>query len=169
MCPLSAWICSALPATSYNPPKGVGVLYVRKGLALEKFCHGAGQQRDWRAGTENVLGIVGLGKACEIAGGDLAGTMARTRDLRDRLHEGIAGRVADVRLNGRPEHRLPNTLSLSFRGLVANRLLEDSGLRVAASAGAACHADTAAISHVLQAMRVPASGFRAPCVSPLAV
>jgi len=137
-------------------PKGTGALYLRKGLAPEKFCHGAGQEKGWRAGTENVAGIVGLGKACEIAGRDLASSMARMQDLRDRLHKGIASRIADVRLNGHPEHRLPNTLSLSFRGIEADRLLEEIGLDVAASAGAACHSGTVAISHVLTAMQVPA-------------
>jgi cysteine desulfurase len=137
-------------------PKGIGALYLRKGLAPEKFCHGAGQEKGWRAGTENVTGIVGLGKACEIAGRDLATSMARMQDLRDQLHKNIASRVADVRLNGHPEHRLPNTLSLSFRGIEADRLLEEIGLDVAASAGAACHSGTVAISHVLAAMQVPA-------------
>jgi cysteine desulfurase len=136
-------------------PKGIGALYVRKGLALEKFCHGAGQEKGRRAGTENVPGIVGLGKACAIAARDLHDNMGRMKGLRDRLHDGIVARVADVRLNGHPEHRLPNTLSLAFKGLVANRLLEEIGLEVAASAGAACHADHVAISHVLEAMQVP--------------
>ncbi|MBB5347054.1 cysteine desulfurase [Desulfoprunum benzoelyticum] len=137
-------------------PKGIGALYLRKGLTPEKFCHGAGQEKGWRAGTENVAGIVGLGKACEIAGRDLATSMTRMQDLRDQLHKGIAARVADVRLNGHPDHRLPNTLSLSFRGIEADRLLEEIGLDVAASAGAACHSGTVAISHVLAAMQVPA-------------
>ncbi|HQP32081.1 MAG TPA: aminotransferase class V-fold PLP-dependent enzyme, partial [Deltaproteobacteria bacterium] len=128
-------------------PKGIGALYVRTGLALEKFCHGAGQEKGRRAGTENVMGIVGLGKACELAGRDLAGCMARMRGLRERLHRGITRRMGDVRLNGHPDQRLPNTLSLSFKGLAANRLLEEIGLEVAASAGAACHADSVAVSH----------------------
>ncbi len=136
-------------------PKGVGALYVRKGLAPEKFCHGAGQEKGWRAGTENVAGIVGLGKACEIAARELSGSMVRMRDLRERLHKGISSRVADVRLNGHPEHRLPNTLNLSFSGIESNRLLEEIGLEVAASAGAACHAGTVTVSHVLEAMQVP--------------
>jgi len=136
-------------------PKGVGALYVRKGMVPEKFCHGAGQEKGGRAGTENVAGIVGLGKACEIAARDLADSMTRMQDLRDRLHRGITARVPDVRLNGHPEHRLPNTLNLSFKGLAANRLLEEIGLEVAASAGAACHADKVAVSHVLAAMAVP--------------
>jgi cysteine desulfurase len=136
-------------------PKGIGALYVKKGLALEKFCHGAGQETGRRAGTENVTGIVGLGKACEITARDPEANMAHMRDMRDRLHNGISERVADVRPNGHPEFRLPNTLSLSFKDLDATRLLEEIGLDVAASAGAACHSDTVTLSHVLEAMNVP--------------
>jgi cysteine desulfurase len=136
-------------------PKGVGALYIREGLMPDTFCHGAGQEKGLRAGTENVPGIVGLGKACEIAARDLAGAADRMRDLREKLHKGIVSRIADVRLNGHPERRLPNTLNLSFKGVEANRLLEEIGLDVAASAGAACHAGSVAISHVLDAMCVP--------------
>ena len=136
-------------------PKGIGALYVRRDLQPEKFCHGAGQERGWRAGTENVLEIVGLGKACEIAARDLAANMAHMVDMRDRLHQGIAKELAEVRLNGHPERRLPNTVSLAFKNMEANRILEEIGLEVAASAGAACHADTVSVSHVLEAMHVP--------------
>lgn len=141
-------------------PKGIGALYVRKGLAPEKFCHGAGQEMGCRAGTENVAGIVGLGKACEMATANLAKDSLRMRALRDRLHEGIAGRTDGVRLNGHSEHCLPNTLNLSFQGLDADRLLEEIGKEVAASAGAACHAGSVAVSHVLEAMRVPVEWAR---------
>ncbi len=135
-------------------PKGVGALYIREPLRPDKFMRGAGQERGLRAGTENVTGIVGLGEACEISAQTLEAAMVRMRDLRDRLHHGIVDRVDDAQLNGHPEKRLPNTLSLSFRGLEANRLLEEIGLEVAASAGAACHADQIEISHVLRAMNV---------------
>ena len=136
-------------------PKGIGALYIRSGLNLEKFCHGAGQESGRRAGTENVLEIVGLGAACEIAGAGLAENTLKMVALRDRLHEKIIARSAPVRLNGHETLRLPNTLSLSFKGLEANRILEEIGLEVAASAGAACHSDTIRISHVLEAMAVP--------------
>ena len=136
-------------------PKGIGALYVHPPLVPGKFCYGAGQEMGWRAGTENVLEIVGLGKACEIAQRDLEKHMARMRFLRDRLHEGLLGRIPSIRLNGDLQHRLPNTLSISFRGQEANRILEDIGLEVAASAGAACHADAVEISHVLIAMGIP--------------
>lgn len=136
-------------------PKGIGALYIRKSLALEPFCHGAGQEGGRRAGTENVLGIVGLGAACEIAGQHLAQNMAHMQYLRERLHDGINAWIDRVRLNGHPDLRLPNTLYLSFYDLEANRLLEEIGLEVAASAGAACHSDMVEMSHVLKAMRVP--------------
>jgi cysteine desulfurase len=135
-------------------PKGIGVLYVRKGLSPEKFCHGAGQEMGWRAGTENVLEIVGLGKACEMADRSLDYGRRHLQDMRDRLYQGLANRLQEIRLNGHHRQRLPNTLSLSFKGLQANRILEEIGLEVAASAGAACHADTVSLSHVLEAMRV---------------
>ena len=136
-------------------PKGVGALYVRPPLVTEKFCYGAGQEMGWRAGTENVLEVVGLGKACEIAQRDLEKHITRMKFLRDRLHEGLLGRIPNIRLNGDLQHRLPNTLSISFKGQEANRILEDIGLEVAASAGAACHADSVEISHVLEAMGIP--------------
>jgi cysteine desulfurase len=136
-------------------PKGIGALYVRPPLKPEKFCHGAGQEWGWRAGTENVLEIVGLGKACEVAAQDLQPNMAHMQRLRDRLQEGLTVVLTDIRLNGHSVRRLPNTLSLSFKGVEANRILEEIGLEVAASAGAACHSDTVEISHVLEAMGVP--------------
>ena len=136
-------------------PKGVGALYIREGLSIENFMHGAGQEMGKRPGTENILEIVGLGKACEVAARDLEKNRRSMQAMRDRLHVAIAAGIKDVRLNGHPEKRLPNTLSLSFRNLEANRLLEAIGSEVAASAGAACHADSVEISHVLQAMGVP--------------
>ena len=136
-------------------PKGIGALYVRKGLLPEKFCHGASQEMGWRAGTENVLEIVGLGKACEMADRSLDHTGRHLTAMRDRLHNGLAVQLDDMQLNGHPDERLPNTLSLSFKGLEANRVLEEIDLEVAASAGAACHSDTVTLSHVLEAMQVP--------------
>jgi cysteine desulfurase len=136
-------------------PKGVGALYIRKGARLAGFVHGAGQEFGRRAGTENVLEIVGLGTACKIAGRDLELNTNHMKVLRDRLYKGIQEKCDRVRLNGHPEKRLPNTLSLSFYNLEANRILEDIGLQVAASAGAACHSDTVEISYVLEAMGIP--------------
>ena len=136
-------------------PKGIGALYVKKGLLPEKFCHGAGQEMGWRAGTENVMAIVGLGKACEMADHSLDHAGRHLTAMRDRLHNGLTAQLKNIRLNGHPDERLPNTLSLSFKGLEANRILEEIALEVAASAGAACHSGTVTLSHVLKAMQIP--------------
>jgi len=136
-------------------PKGIGALYVRKGVEPEPLIHGAGQEKGQRPGTENVLEISGLGKACEIAKRDMDQNIAHMQSMRDMLYQGLKKAIRDIRLNGHPRHRLPNTLSVSFRGLEANRILEQTGLEVAASPGAACHSDTVDISHVLKAMNIP--------------
>ena len=136
-------------------PKGVGALYIRRGLTPVKFMHGAGQEMAIRAGTENVLEIVGLGTACEIAKRDLEKNMKHMQAMRDRLYEEIKKGCDQIKLNGHPQQRLPNTLSISFLGLEANRILDAIGAEVAASAGAACHSDTVQISGVLTAMNVP--------------
>jgi len=136
-------------------PKGVGALYIRTGVKPEKLLFGADHERGWRAGTENVLEVVGLGKACELVNEHLDGRAEHMRKLRDGLHEGIAARIPGVRLNGHPELRLPNTLSLCFRGVEANAMLLEL-TDVAASAGAACHAEEVTISPTLMAMDVPA-------------
>ncbi len=138
-------------------PKGIGALYIRTGVRLAPLLHGAGHEGGRRPGTENVLEIVGLGQACQVAGRDLERNMAHLRAMRDRLHQGLLGRLGReaIQLNGHPSKRLPNTLSLSFRGVEANTLLSEIGEQVAASAGAACHADTVEISAVLAAIAVP--------------
>jgi len=139
-------------------PKGVGALYVRSGVKLAKFVHGADHEANRRAGTENVLEIVGLGEAAEIAGRDLSRNAAHMRAMRDRLWAGLTGELDTpglVRLNGHPDKRLPNTLSIGFRSIEANTLISEIGGQVAASAGAACHADKVDVSTVLEAMGVP--------------
>ena len=136
-------------------PKGVGALYVRNGIKLSRLTHGAGQEAGRRPGTENVLEIVGLGKACEIARRDLNRNFAHMQMMRDRLYDGLKRKCGDIRVNGNLQKGLPNTLNISFAGLEANRLLEEIGLEVAASAGAACHSDTVEVSHVLRAMEIP--------------
>jgi len=136
-------------------PKGVGALYMRRGVRLEPLIHGAGHERGVRAGTENVAGIVGLAKACEIAGRDLQETAKRVQALRDLLHRQLQQRVSSTRLNGHPDKLLPNTLNVSFEGVDSDRLL--AGLpEIAASTGAACHAHSREPSAVLTAMGVPA-------------
>jgi cysteine desulfurase len=136
-------------------PKGVGALFVRDGVKLANLMYDAGQEPSLRPGTENVLKIVGLGKACEIAKRDLDINMTHMHHMRDRLYEGIKIECTQVRLNGHPQKRLPNTLNLSFRDLEANRILDKISHRVAASAGAACHSGRVLVSQVLKAMGVP--------------
>lgn len=136
-------------------PKGVGVLYVRRGVKLENFMHGAGQEAGQRAGTENVPYLVALGKACEIARQALPQASARLRSLRDRLWEKLqAGLGKRVVLNGHPELRLPNTLNANFVGHVGAELLEKVP-EIAASTGSACHEGKVTQSAVLCAMGVP--------------
>ncbi len=139
-------------------PKGIGALYARNGVRLAQLLHGAGHEGGRRPGTENVLEIVGLGQACRMAQRDLEENAAHFRAMRDRLHQGLLRELGQdsVRLNGHPEKRLPNTLSLGFRGVAAHALLAEIGQQVAVSAGSACHADVVSISAVLEAMRVPA-------------
>ncbi|NLI81538.1 MAG: selenide, water dikinase SelD [Deltaproteobacteria bacterium] len=135
-------------------PKGVGVLYVRSGVELEKLIHGADHERNWRAGTENVIEIVGLGEACAMVHENLPAYHAHLKEMRDRLEAALRERFPHVRFNGHPERRLPNTCSVGFRGLEANTILSELS-DVAASAGAACHSDRVDVSAVLTAMGVP--------------
>jgi cysteine desulfurase len=136
-------------------PKGVGVLYVRRGVALEPLLHGAGHEGGRRAGTENVPYLVGLGSACAIARQTLPEATTKLRQLRDRLwerlQEGLGERVV---LNGHPEKRLPNTLNVNFLGHIGAELLEKVP-GIAASTGSACHEGKISLSPVLCAMRVP--------------
>jgi cysteine desulfurase NifS len=134
-------------------PKGVGALYVRRGTKLERLIHGADHEGGMRAGTENVLAIVGLGAACELAGRRLDTCAGHARRLRDLLYEGLSDRVVETQRNGHPTKCLPNTLSLSFRGLDANALLAEAP-ELAASAGAACHSGGTAVSATLRAMGI---------------
>jgi len=134
-------------------PKGVGVLYVRKGVRLEPLIHGAGHESGRRAGTENILLDVGLGAACELAQSWLG--MKSIRDLRDFFWELLQARFGDqVVLNGHPTDRLPNTLNVSFVGRIGSRVL-NSLKGVAASTGSACHSGSVELSPVLKAMNVP--------------
>ena len=136
-------------------PKGVGALFVRRGVVLEKFMHGAGHEQGRRAGTENVAGVVGLGEACALVQGRMRAIERHLRTTTEALWHGLKERVPDIRLNGHPTERLPNTLNVSFAGILAYELLEQIGKRISASAGAACHSGGASVSTSLQAMRVP--------------
>ncbi len=139
-------------------PKGIGALYIKQGIKLEKQIHGANHERNLRAGTENILEVAGLGKACEIVKRDLVKNMDHMKTMRDRLTSGLQSNlngVVDLRVNGHPEKRLPNTASVSFANIEANTLLSEIEDRVAVSAGAACHSDQVDLSPTLEAMKVP--------------
>lgn len=137
-------------------PKGIGALYVKKGILLEKIIHGAGQEKGKRPGTENVLEIVGLGKAFEVASRDLDVNSVKLKKLRNKLYDGLKKKLKEnIQINGDIDQILPNTLSLSFKGIIANELIEETNQHVIFSAGAACHSGITKISSVLQAMKVP--------------
>ena len=135
-------------------PKGIGALYIRTGTRLEKLIHGADHEMNRRAGTENVIEIIGLGRACELVSQNLAKAQNHLKTMRDRLEQGLLKNFPGARVNGHPQKRLPNTLSISFSHLEANTILAEL-TGVAASAGAACHSDQVDVSHVLEAMHVP--------------
>ncbi len=136
-------------------PKGVGVLYVRQGVKLETFMHGAGHEGGRRAGTENTPYVVALGQACAIAQRGLPGATEKLKSLRDRLHEKLRAALGDkLVLNGHPVERLPNTLNVNFVGQVGAEFLQKVP-EIAASTGSACHEGSITQSPVLCAMRVP--------------
>jgi len=137
-------------------PKGIGALYLRGGLQLEKFMFGADHESNRRAGTENVLEIVGLGAACEVAEHGISEFTENMASTRDRLESLLTDAFPLAKVNGHPERRLPNTLSISFPNVEANTILSEA-TGIAVSAGAACHSDAIDVSHVLVAMGVPES------------
>lgn len=141
----------------FHAPKGVGALYVRRGITFSPFIIGGHQEKNRRAGTENVAGIIGMGKAAEIALGRVAEDSAWVKKLRDRLQALLLESCPDSRVNGAKEPRLPNTLNISFRYLEGESvlvLLDQQG--ICASTGSACTAGSSEPSHVLRAMGVPA-------------
>ena len=143
----------SLSAHKIHGPKGVGALYVRKGTKLDSLLHGGAQERGFRAGTENLPGIVGLGKAIELATAQLADNAARMTALRERLIAGVMERVSGTRLNGHPTQRLPGNVNLSFEGVEGEALLLRLDLAgVAASSGSACTSGALDPSHVLMAL-----------------
>jgi cysteine desulfurase len=136
-------------------PKGAGVLFMREGLEIDNLIHGGHQENGRRAGTENILGILGFGKACELMMSEMADENPRVEYLRKKLFDGLTGLVGDVRLNGDPEHRLPNTLNLSFEYVEAESLLIGLDLAgIAVSSGSACSSGSMEPSPVLLAMGI---------------
>ena len=142
-------------------PKGIGALYLRSGVKINRYLHGAGHESGQRAGTENVPYIAALGKAAELAGQRLVEESARIKKLRDLFQQLLEQRAGGVLLNGHPTERLPNTLNVSFAGIVGAELLSQLP-ELAASTGSACHDGTGELSGVLKAMGIPpAQGFGA--------
>jgi cysteine desulfurase len=137
-------------------PKGVAGLYIRRGTKMVSVQHGGEHERRRRAGTENVPGIVGFGKAVEVRARDVESEAERVTELRNRLWEGIQARVREVRLNGHPVRRLPGTLNMCFRHVESESIVLGLDLKgVGVSAGSACTSGNVEPSHVLVAMGVP--------------
>ncbi|MDH7577448.1 MAG: cysteine desulfurase NifS [Bacillota bacterium] len=146
----------SLSAHKIYGPKGVGALYIRKGIRIKPVLHGGGQERKLRSGTENTIGIVGFGKAAEIAARDLEQEISRTRALRDRLIQGVFEKIPEVRLNGHPEQRLPHNANFSFSYVEGESLILGLDLQgIAASSGSACSSRSLQPSHVLKALGLP--------------
>ena len=144
----------SLSAHKMYGPKGVGAFYLRKGLRLENFVHGGGQEKGRRASTENLAGIVGLGVAIERLKARLPEEKARLCALRDRLIDGVLNRIPDTKLNGaRGDERLPNNTNFSFIGIEGETLLLDLDSKgISASTGSACSSASLEPSHVLLAL-----------------
>ena len=145
----------SLSGHKIHGPKGIGALYIRKGTRLTKLIYGGRHERDRRAGTENVPAIVGLGLAAEMARTHFDERKARMAELRDYLEGSVTARIANVRVNGDPERRLPNISNLSFQGVDGEGLLIALDLKgVAVSTGSACASGSLEPSRVLTAMRL---------------
>jgi cysteine desulfurase len=146
----------SLSAHKFYGPKGVGALYINKGVRIDNLIHGGGQERKRRAGTENIAGIVGLGKAIEMATSDIAGHNAKIRAMRDRLIRNLLEKIPNSRLNGHPEKRLPGNVNISFEFIEGESILlwlDDEG--ICASTGSACTSGSLEPSHVLLATGLP--------------
>ena len=143
----------SLSAHKFHGPKGTGALYIRKGTRIEAMIHGGSQERGLRAGTENTAGIVGMGKAIEIAENTRTENVRKTVELRDLLIREILNRIPGAVLNGHPDRRLPNNCHFSFPGVESEALLLRLDLAgIAASGGSACTSGSMEPSHVLQAI-----------------
>ncbi len=146
----------SMSAHKFHGPKGVGALYMRRGLRLPSFVMGGAQERGRRAGTENTAGIVGLGAAIELACANLDENAARMTALRNRLMEGIEREIPEVKLNGHPTQRLPNNVNYSIRYIEGESILLMLDMNgIAASSGSACTSGSLDPSHVLLALGLP--------------
>jgi len=146
----------SLSAHKFGGPKGVGALYVRKGIKLLSFIHGGGQERSRRAGTENVAGIVGLAKAIELATENLDEKTAKIRALREKLIKGIEEKIPYIKLNGHREKRLAGNVNFSFQFIEGEALLLMLDLAgIAGSSGSACTSGSLDPSHVLLSIGLP--------------
>jgi cysteine desulfurase len=146
----------SLSGHKLHAPKGVGVLYVRKGTRFKPFLIGGHQEKGRRGGTENIASIIGLGKACELAAANIEDENRRVKHLRDKLEREIISRVPNALVNGVPDQRLPNTTNISFEYVEGEAiLLMMNELGICASSGSACTSGSLEPSHVLRAMGVP--------------
>jgi len=146
----------SLSAHKFYGPKGCGALYIRKGVKIDNLIHGGGQENRRRAGTENIAGITGLGKAIELATADIKGHNVRIAALRDRLLKGILETIPYARLNGHPVKRLPGNLNVSFEFIEGESMLlwlDDEG--ICGSTGSACTSGSLEPSHVMLAIGLP--------------
>lgn len=146
----------ALSGHKLHAPKGIGVLYIRRGTRFRPFLRGGHQERGRRAGTENSPYIIGLGKACELAGKNIVQERTEVARLRDMLEQGIVSQIPNTIVNGDREHRLPNTTSIAFEAVEGEAiLLMLDQFGICASSGSACTSGSLEPSHVLRAMGVP--------------
>ena len=146
----------SLSGHKFHAPKGIGALYIRNGVRLQRLIYGGGQERTQRAGTENVASIVGLGKAIELAAADIEGHNAKLCAVRDHLIDRILTEIPYTRLNGHRTQRLPGNCNISFRFIEGESLLLSLDLLgIAASSGSACTSGSLDPSHVLLAIGLP--------------
>ena len=146
----------ALSGHKFHAPKGIGILYVRRGTKFRPLLIGGHQERGRRPGTENTASIVAIGKAAELAQAALDDELTRVKGMRDRLERELLARIPDAQVNGHPTQRTPNTLNISFQyveGEAILLMLSEAG--IAASSGSACTSGSLEPSHVLRAMGVP--------------
>lgn len=146
----------SLSAHKLYGPKGVGALYVKKGIKFEPLLHGGQHEKNRRAGTENVSGIVGLGEAARIAKVEMVNEEEKIRLLRDKLEQGIKDRIPEVKINGHPKDRLYNTLNVCIRYIEGESILINLDFEdICASSGSACTSGSLEPSHVLLSMGIP--------------